>query len=52
MTYKKESEGEVMNEPTMDPLARRLDRVEREDRHMKQAGVVALAAQLAAVVHK
>jgi len=32
-----------MNEPTMETLARRLDRVERENRWLKQAGVVALA---------
>ena len=38
-----------MNEPTMETLARRLDRVERENRWLKQAGVVALAV-IAAVV--
>ncbi len=38
-----------MNEPTMETLARRLDQVERENRRMKQAGVVALAV-IAAVV--
>ena len=38
-----------MNEPTMDPLARRLDQVERENRWLKQAGVLALAV-IAAVV--
>ncbi len=38
-----------MNEPTMETLARRLDRVERENRRLKQAGVVALAV-IAAVV--
>jgi len=32
-----------MNEPTMETLARRLDRVEGENRRIKQAGVVALA---------
>ena len=32
-----------MNEPTMEPLVRRVDRVERENRHMKRAGGVALA---------
>jgi len=32
-----------MNNPTMETLARRLDRVERENRWLKQAGVVALA---------
>jgi len=32
-----------MNEPTMETLARRLDRVERENRRLKVAGVVALA---------
>ncbi|MFQ5852935.1 MAG: hypothetical protein ACE5JU_20435 [Candidatus Binatia bacterium] len=32
-----------MNEPTMETLARRLDRVERENRRLKRAGVVALA---------
>ena len=31
-----------MNEPTIETLARRLDRVERENRWLKQAGVVAL----------
>ncbi len=38
-----------MVEPTMETLARRLDRVERENRWLKQAGVVALAV-IAAVV--
>ena len=38
-----------MVEPTMETLARRLDRVERENRRLKQAGVVALAV-IAAVV--
>ena len=38
-----------MNEPTMETLARRLDRVERENRRLKQAGVVALTV-IAAVV--
>ena len=32
-----------MNEPTMETLARRLDRVERENRLLKRAGVLALA---------
>ncbi len=32
-----------MNEPTMETLARRLDQVERENRRLKWAGVVALA---------
>ncbi len=32
-----------MNEPTMETLARRVDKVERENRLMKQVGVVALA---------
>ncbi len=38
-----------MNEPTMETLARRLDRVERENWWLKRAGVVALAV-IAAVV--
>ncbi len=38
-----------MNEPTMETLARRLDRVERENRRLKRAGVAALAV-IAAVV--
>lgn len=38
-----------MNEPTMEALARRLDRVERENRRMKQAGAVVLA-MISAVV--
>lgn len=38
-----------MNEPTIETLARRLDRVERENRRLKKAGVVALAV-IAAVV--
>jgi len=38
-----------MVEPTMDTLARRLDRVERENRWLKRAGLVALAV-IAAVV--
>ena len=32
-----------MNEPTMDTLARRLDKVERENRWLKRVGVAALA---------
>ncbi len=39
-----------MNEPTMETLARRLDRVERENRWLKQAGVVALAVIVAVVL--
>jgi len=39
----------AMNEPTMETLARRLDGVERENRRLKQVGVVALAV-IAAVV--
>jgi len=38
-----------MNEPTMETLEGRLDRVERENRRLKRAGVVALAV-IAAVV--
>ncbi len=38
-----------MNEPTMDTLARRLDRLERENRRLKIAGVMALAV-IAAIV--
>jgi len=38
-----------MNEPTMETLARRLDMVERENRWLKQAGVVAIAV-IAAVL--
>ena len=38
-----------MNEPTIETLARRLDRLERENRLLKRAGVVALAV-IAAVV--
>ena len=38
-----------MDEPTMETLARRLDRVERENRRLKQAGVVALGV-IAAVL--
>jgi hypothetical protein len=45
-----EDEGEVMNEPTMDTLARRLDRVERENRRMKRVGMVALAVMVAVVL--
>ena len=40
---------DAMNEPTMETLAGRLDRVEQENRWLKQAGVVALAV-IAAVV--
>ncbi|MFQ5804651.1 MAG: hypothetical protein ACE5JQ_17315 [Candidatus Methylomirabilales bacterium] len=39
-----------MNEPTMDTLAQRLDRVERENRRLKRAGVVALAVIVAVVL--
>ncbi len=38
-----------MNEPTMETLVRRLDRVERENRRLKRAGIVALGV-IAAVV--
>ncbi len=38
-----------MNEPTMEALARRLDRVERENRWLKRAGVMALFV-IAAIV--
>ncbi len=38
-----DSKGEVMNEPTMDTLARRLDRVERENRRLKRWVALALA---------
>jgi len=38
-----------MNEPTMETLAGRLDRVERENRRLKRSGVVALAV-IAAIV--
>ncbi len=38
-----------MNAPTMETLARRVERVERENRRLKQAGVVALAV-IAAIV--
>jgi len=38
-----------MSEPTMETLARRLDGVERENRWLKRAGVLALAV-IAAVV--
>jgi hypothetical protein len=40
---------EVMIEPTMETLARRLDRVERENGRLKRSGVVALAV-IAAIV--
>ncbi len=40
---------EAMTEPTMETLARRLDQAEREDRRLKQAGVVALVV-IAAVM--
>ncbi len=39
----------LVSEPTIETLARRLDRVERENRRLKMAGVVALAV-IAAVV--
>ena len=39
----------AMNNPTIETLARRLDKVERENRRLKQAGVVALTV-IAAVV--
>lgn len=39
-----------MNEPTTQTLARRLDRVERENRRLKGAGVVALALVAAMVL--
>ncbi len=38
-----------MSEPTMETLARRLDRVERENRRLKRAGIVAVAG-IAAIV--
>ncbi|MEE9549762.1 MAG: hypothetical protein V3W08_05115 [Candidatus Binatia bacterium] len=36
-----------MNNPTMETLARRLDRVERENRRLKRVGVVALVGIIA-----
>jgi len=36
-----------MNETTMETLARRLDRMERENRRIRQAGVVAVAVIVA-----
>ena len=33
-----------MNAPTMETLARRVDRMERENRRLKVAGVVVLAS--------
>ncbi len=39
-----------MNEPTIDTLARRLDRVERENRRLKRAGVLALTVIAAMVL--
>ena len=45
-----EDEGEIMNEPTIETLARRLDRVERENRWLKMVGVVALAMMVAVVL--
>jgi len=36
---KQRMKGEVMNEPTMETLARRLDRVERENLRFKKAVV-------------
>ena len=38
-----------MNEPTMETLARRLDKVERENPHLKQAGALALGVMVAVV---
>ncbi len=53
MTWKLEGQGtakeEAMSKPTMETMARRLDRVERENRRLKQAGHVAIAV-IAAVV--
>jgi len=39
-----------MNEPTIETLAGRLDQVERENRRIKRAGVVALAVIVAVVL--
>ena len=39
-----------MNEPTMETIARRLDKVERENRRLKTAAVVALAVITAVVL--
>ena len=39
-----------MNEPTMETLARRLDKVEWENRWLKRAGIVAVAGIAAAVL--
>ncbi len=41
---------EALTEPTMETLARRLDRVERENRWLKRAGVIALAVITAVVL--
>jgi len=40
----------MMAEPTIETLARRLDRVERENRRMKMVGAVALAVIVAVVL--
>ncbi len=39
-----------MNEPTMESLARRVERVEGENRRLKRAGAVILAVMLALVL--
>ncbi len=49
VTVSIEERGRMMDQSTIETLARRLDRVERENRWLKRAGVVALAV-IAAVV--
>ena len=49
VTVSIEERGRMMDQPTMETLARRLDRVERENGRLKRSGVVALAV-IAAIV--
>jgi hypothetical protein len=44
VTVSIEERGRMMDQPTMESLGQRLDRVERENRRLKVAGVVVLAS--------
>ncbi len=50
VTVSIEERGRMMDQPTMETLARRLDKVERENRRLKQAGTAVLAVMAAVVL--
>lgn len=50
LTTKQDSREDEMSEPAIEGLGRRLDRVERENRRLKRAGMAALAVMTAVVL--